>query len=100
MGKMTIDAVPQSLIYKYNSVMAGHETFGYSYGDKMMCRLDTNGSNRNFDPSGAFPDLFKVEIVNVGAEIITFDSGGIASTVGAGLLGLFYYSVSAGGWIG
>jgi len=87
-------------IRTYSSVMTGHETFAHTYGVKMKCKLDTNGSNRNFNPTGVFPDLFKVEILNIGAQTITFDSGTLAGTVGAGLLGLFYYDADAGVWLG
>ena len=87
-------------IRTYSSVMTGHETFTYSYGVKLKCKLDTNGVNRNFNPVGVFPDLFKVEILNIGAQTITFDSAGIASTVAAGLLGLFFYDADAGTWLG
>jgi len=80
--------------------MTGNEEFTYPYSTRMKCKLDTNGSPRNFNPSGVFPDMFEVVIVNIGAQILTFDSAVLAGIVSPGLLGFFYYDAGADAWIG
>ena len=75
----------------YVKMMIANETFTYSGNNHPRCFLDPGGANRNFDPSGELPGGFKIEIVNTGGEIITFDSIGIAQNVGPGQRGVFLF---------
>ena len=75
----------------YTKTMTGDETFVYAGGAYIRCFLNPGGVNRNFNPSGAFPAGFKVELINTGAQDIIFDSTGINTTISADELGVFYW---------
>jgi len=90
----TANLVKVSRPISYNKVMIGNEVFTDLGSDHLRCFLDPGGADRNFNPSGAFPSGFKVEIVNNGQEIITFDSAGTSQNVGPGQLGTFLFDGS------
>lgn len=90
----TANLVKTAKPISYTKVMIGNEVFTYSGSDHLTCFLDPGGANRNFNPSGAFPTAFKVQIVNKGQEIITFDSTGSSQNVGPGQLGTFLFDGS------
>jgi len=83
-----------SILYSYSKTMTGNETFVYTGGSERICFIDPGGANRNFNPSGSFPSAYKMEIVNIGGEIITFDSTVSAQNIGPGQIGTFRYSGS------
>lgn len=74
-----------------SSTMTGDEQFTYASGDTLRVFLDTNGANRDYDPDGTFPNGFKVEIINEGSEVVTFDSSGLADTISSHAMGWYYY---------
>jgi len=78
----------------YGKTMTENETFTYPGGNHLRCFLDPGGANRNFNPSGSFPSGFKIEIVNKGEEIITFDSAVSAQNIAPGQLGTFIWDGS------
>lgn len=79
------------------SVMSGTETF--RVGDARTFIRDTGGSARILNPSAPSNETFtagyEVEVVNIGAQTITFDSTGIAQAVTAGQTGKFTFTGSA-----
>jgi hypothetical protein len=78
----------------YGNTMTGNEVFTDPGGDHLRCFLDPGGANRNFNPSGVFPSAFKVERINTGVEIITFDVLGSDQAIGPGQRGVFLFDGS------
>lgn len=78
----------------YTKTMTENETFIYPGGNHLRCFLDPGGANRNFNPSGSFPGGFKIEIINKGEEIVTFDSAVSAQNIAPGQLGTFMWDGS------
>ena len=61
--------------------------------------LDPDGAVRTVNPSGTFPDGFKVTVINTGlADLLTFDSTGLASQVGPGDKQTFHYLLDEDEW--
>ena len=61
--------------------------------DGWVFKVDPNGGNINFNPSGTFDSWHQITLLNVsdGAETITFDSAGLNQAVAAGYRGIFVY---------
>ena len=93
----TINWVLKSGPNSYTKTMAGNETFS-AYSDHMTCFLDAGGTARTFNPSGMFPNGYRVTITNTGGEGITFDSGGINIAIVGGDAGMFFYDSTGGTW--
>jgi len=83
-----VDAIPIYLtgeVTLYESTMTGNETYAApASGIRTIAILDPNGADRNFNPSGDFPDGFEIVVVNKGANNITVDSAGCAKTLAFG----------------
>lgn len=74
----------------YKSTMTGAETLVVS-GSRQVCILDPNGADRNVDVTTPTSD-FELVIVNAGSYLITFDSTGLAQSIGPGQKQSFYYN--------
>lgn len=77
------------------STMSGNEVF--TIADGRMFIKDPGGAARTFNPSGAFPPLYEITIVNTAdaAETITFDSAGLNQSIAQNQRGIFVYDGSA-----
>ncbi len=84
----------------YKSIMTGDEIFSVQYSSQRqrICILDAGGVERNFNPSGSFPDGFEMLIINNGNENIIFDSAGIAEVVPSNSVLSFFYNGSIWTW--
>ena len=79
--------------------LTGNTTFEYNGKDELLLILDPDGAVRTVNPSGAFPDGFKVTVINVGlADLLTFDSTGLTSQVGPGDKQTFHYLLDEDEW--
>jgi len=74
--------------------MSGNETF--SPGDGNLFIKDPGGAGRNFNPSGTFQALTRIEVINTAdaAETITFDSAGLNQAIAQNERGAFAYDGS------
>lgn len=74
--------------------MSGNETF--AAGDGNLFIKDPDGAGRNFNPSGTFAALTRIEVINTadGAETITFDSAGLNQAIAQNERGIFAYDGS------
>ncbi len=87
------------------SILTGDTTFAYNGAAKLTLILDPNGSDRNVNPSGAFPDGFEVEVVNNGPtgsgtyNTLTFDSTGLGGVIGPGDRQPYIYLLTEDEWI-
>jgi len=79
------------------STMTGNETFS-SFDGRIFIK-DPGGGARNFNPTGDFPPMHEVVVINTAdaAEAITFDSGTLAQAIAQNERGIFVYSGAA--WI-
>lgn len=75
----------------YGSTMTGNEAFAYPGGDYCRVFLDAGGADRTFNPGSGFPSGFFMPVCNVGEELVTIDSTGLALAVGPGQIALCLY---------
>lgn len=75
--------------------MTGNETFTYTSGNQFI--KDPGGAARTFNPSGSFPALTEITVINTAdsAEAITFDSGTLGAVIRQNQRGTFLYTGSA-----
>lgn len=83
-----------------SATLTGHDTFIESdlgSQGKAVLLIDPGGSARNFNPSGAFEIGATLLLENTAdaAEVLTFDSTGIAIAIAQDKSGLFIYNGSA-----
>lgn len=73
--------------------MSGNETFGIADGRLF---IKDPGAARNFNPTGYFPPLYQVTVINTAnaAETITFDSTGLNEDLDQNERGIFVYDGS------
>lgn len=73
--------------------MSGNETFGIADGRLFV---KDPGAARNFNPTGYFPPLYQVTVINTAnaAETITFDSTGLNEDLDQNERGIFVYDGS------
>lgn len=74
--------------------MTGDETF--TLGDGNIFIKDPGGNNRTFNPSGTFPALTEIVVINTAdaSENISFDSTGLNETIGQNQRGWFVFDGS------
>lgn len=93
-----VDIYPRVNIPKSSAdaVMTGHETFAPTDGHIFW--RDPGGANRNFNPSGTFIAGHVIVLINTAddAEIITFDSAGLAQQVNQNERAIFCYENTLG----
>ena len=91
-----IDIIPTGLgaqEYKYESTMTADEgVIQPLSGIRMVAFLDPNGADRNFNPSGSFTAGYEIVVINKGANLITFDSTGIAVSIAFAEKVHFFYN--------
>jgi len=81
------------------SVLTGNTTFTDNGRGKLVLALDPDGTDRNVNPSGVFPDLFELEIINIGSSaLLNVDSTGLGGLVGPGDRQSFYYLLDEDEW--
>ncbi len=79
--------------------LTGNTTFTYNGKDELLLILDPDGAIRTVNPSGTFPDGFKVTVINIGlADLLTFDSTGLGESVSPGDKQSFYYLLTEDEW--
>ena len=76
----------------YVRTMTGNETPAYVQGFCTVNHLDPGGADRTFNPTASFPAGYEMVIINVGEEIITFDSASLGQAVGPGQKMHFYFN--------
>jgi hypothetical protein len=92
-----IDMIPTPITgaqeTKYESAMTDDETIAQAAtGIRTVCFLDPNGEDRNFNPSGTFTAGYEIVVINKGANLITFDSVGIAVSIAFAEKVHFFYN--------
>ena len=85
-------------LFVYRSTMTDNEVFTYNGSSRRIYYLDPGGADRNFNPSGTFPDGFEAVVINTGEELITFDSSGSAQVIGPGQRLVSNYDDTASKW--
>jgi hypothetical protein len=85
---MTSSITPLGVV----AAMAGHETFKRLDGNIFI--KDPDGSARNFNPTGTFPALHTVMVINTAdaAETITFDSATLSAAIAQNERGIFTFN--------
>lgn len=76
------------------AVMSGDESVLASSPATVLER-DTNGAARSLTPSGSFGAGRVLVVLNVGAQILTFDPSGVNAAIAAGGRGWFLFNGAA-----
>lgn len=83
----------------YSSTMTGDETFIYPFQKERVSTLDGGVLNRNYNPTGTFPNGNKETVINVGStNSIIFDSGDLAEIISPGNNVSFIFNTASGSW--
>ena len=81
------------------ATLSSNTTFTKNGKEKLILILDPNGSDRNVNPSGSFPDGFEVVVINIGgSDNLVFDSTGLAESVTPGDRQSFIYLETEDEW--
>ena len=89
-GTNTLNSVPRQQISS-SQTLTTDMTITYAVGIPTLYFIDPNGADRLVNPIGSFPTSTELTIVNLGANLIRFNSTVLDQGIGAGQAMTFRY---------